>query len=73
MWGFVFSTGHIKHEGQLPCCLFGSVDTALIAQIAKRKSYCAVFRDSSFASDSAMVNFEQVFSTYSPKTIRRVL
>jgi adenine-specific DNA-methyltransferase len=35
--------------------------------------YYAVFRDSSFASDSAMVNFEQVFRTYSPNTIRRVL
>jgi adenine-specific DNA-methyltransferase len=31
------------------------------------------FRDSSFANDSAMVNFEQVFNTYSPNTIRRVL
>jgi len=49
------------------------VDTALITEIAKRKPYYAVFRDSSFASDSAMVNFEQVFSTYSPNTIRRVL
>jgi adenine-specific DNA-methyltransferase len=32
-----------------------------------------VFRDSSFASDSTLVNFAQIFKTYSPATIRRVL
>ncbi len=52
---------------------FGRVDTALITEIAKKQPYYAVFRDSSFISDSTMVNFEQVFSTYSPQTIRRVL
>ena len=46
---------------------------ATICEIAQRKPYYAVFRDSSFGSDSAMVNFEQVFNTYSPSTIRRVL
>jgi len=70
----------ISHEGNmftvndnyLIAC-FSRVDTDLITEIAKKKPYYAVFRDSSFASDSAMVNFEQVFSTYSPNTIRRVL
>jgi len=52
---------------------FKQVDTALITEIAKMKPYYAVFRDNSFANDSAMVNFEQVFATYSPNTIRRVL
>ncbi|WP_455598328.1 site-specific DNA-methyltransferase [Cloacibacillus sp.] len=52
---------------------FKRVDTALITEIAQKKPYYAVFRDASFASDSAMVNFEQVFNTYSPNTIRRVL
>lgn len=52
---------------------FGKVDTDIITEIAKRQPYYAVFRDSSFLSDSALVNFEQVFNTYSPKTIRRVL
>lgn len=52
---------------------FGRVDTALITEIAKKQPYYAVFRDSSFVNDSSMVNFEQVFSTYSPNTIRRVL
>ena len=52
---------------------FGEVDTALLTEIAKKKPYYAVFRDSSFINDSAFVNFEQVFNTYSPKTIRKVL
>ena len=70
----------IAQEGNLWCvndnyliACFDRVDTDLITDIAQRKPYYAVFRDSSFASDSAMVNFEQVFNTYSPQTIRRVL
>ena len=59
-------------DNYLVAC-FKQVDTALITEIAQRKPYYAVFRDSSFGSDSAMVNFEQVFNTYSPQTIRRVL
>ena len=66
--GAVFSV----NDNHLIAC-FGKIDTGLITEIAKRKPYYAVFRDGSFASDSAMVNFEQVFSTYSPNTIRRVL
>ncbi|MDR0528922.1 MAG: site-specific DNA-methyltransferase [Zoogloeaceae bacterium] len=60
------------NDNYLIAC-FKEVDTALITEIAKQKPYYAVFRDSSFASDSALVNFEQVFNTYSPNTIRRVL
>jgi adenine-specific DNA-methyltransferase len=52
---------------------FKRADTAMITEIAKQKPYYAVFRDSSFASDSAMVSFEQVFATYSSDTIRKVL
>jgi len=70
----------ITQEGNLLCvndnyliACFDKVDTDLITDIAKKKPYYAVFRDSSFINDSAMVNFEQVFNTYSPNTIRRVL
>ncbi len=70
----------IKKEGKtfyvednyLIAC-FDKVNTELITEIAKKHPYYTVFRDSSFFSDSAMVNFEQVFSTYSPSTIRRIL
>ena len=60
------------NDNYLIAC-FDKLDTALITEIAKKKPYYAVFRDSSFLTDSAMVNFEQVFNTYSPNTIRRVL
>jgi adenine-specific DNA-methyltransferase len=62
---------HVNDNYLIAC--FDQVDTALITEIAKKKAFYAVFRDSSFASDSDMVNFEQVFNTYSPNTIRRVL
>lgn len=60
------------NDNYLIAC-FKQVDTELITEIAQKNPYYAVFRDSSFTSDSAMVNFEQVFNTYSPNTIRRVL
>jgi len=60
-------------DGNYLIACFDKVDTSLITEIAKKQPYYAVFRDSSFLSDSALVNFEQVFNTYSPKTIRRVL
>lgn len=60
------------NDNYLIAC-FGRVDTELITEIAKKEPYYAVFRDSGFQNDSALVNFEQVFTAYSPKTIRRVL
>jgi len=70
----------IKQEGQVfyvndtyVIAYFGRVDTVLLTEMAKKQPYYAVFRDASFVNDSAMVNFEQVFATYSPSTIRRVL
>ena len=41
--------------------------------IAKMKPYYAVFRDSSMANDSVATNFDQIFETYSPETVRKVL
>jgi len=52
---------------------FERVDDAIVTQIAQSKPDYAVFRDSSFVSDSTLVSFEQIFKTYSPATIRRVL
>ena len=37
------------------------------------KPYYAVFRDSSMANDSVATNFDQIFETYSPETVRKVL
>jgi adenine-specific DNA-methyltransferase len=60
------------NNGYLTAC-FERVDDAIVTQIAQSKPDYAVFRDSSFVSDSTLVNFEQIFKTYSPATVRRVL
>jgi adenine-specific DNA-methyltransferase len=52
---------------------FDRVTDEIVTEIAKNKPYYAVFRDSSFYSDATLVNFEQIFKTYSPTTIRKVL
>lgn len=44
-----------------------------VTAIAKRQPYYAVFHDSGMASDSVATNFEQVFETYSPSKVRKVL
>jgi len=60
------------NDNYLIAC-FDRVDTTMITEIAQKQPYYAVFRDSSFVNDSALVNVEQIFNTYSPSTIRRVL
>jgi adenine-specific DNA-methyltransferase len=52
---------------------FDSATDPIVTEIAKSKPYYAVFRDSSFAGDATLVNFEQIFKTYSPTTKRKVL
>jgi len=52
---------------------FDRVTDEIITEIAKNRPYYAVFRDSSFYDDATLVNFEQIFKTYSPSTIRKVL
>jgi adenine-specific DNA-methyltransferase len=65
-------TVYSVNDGYLLAC-FESVTDALVTTIAKSTPYYAVFRDSSFVSDSTLVNYEQIFRTYSPTTQRRVL
>lgn len=60
------------NDNYLIAC-FERVDIALITKIAKRKPHYAVFRDGSFTNDAVLSNFEQVFKTHSPNTIRRIL
>jgi adenine-specific DNA-methyltransferase len=60
------------NDGYLIAC-FEAVDDATVTEIARKKPYYAVFRDSSFASDSTLVSYEQIFKTYSPATQRKVL
>ena len=59
--------------GYLIACFDSEVTEETVTEIAKRKPFYAVFRDSGMANDSVMTNFEQIFETYSPKTQRKVL
>lgn len=59
--------------GFLIACFDESVTDETITAIAKKKPYYFVMRDSSMDSDSVATNFEQIFATYSPDTVRKVL
>ena len=66
--------GEVFHvNGNYLIACFDKVDIDQMTEIAKQRPKYAVFRDSGFASDSDMVNFEQIFNTYSPGTEKRVL
>ena len=60
-------------EGFLLACFDHDVTEETVKAIAKMKPYYAVFRDSSMANDSVATNFDQIFETYSPETVRKVL
>lgn len=60
-------------DGFLLACLDHDVTEETVKAIAQMKPYYAVFRDSSMANDSVATNFDQIFETYSPETVRKVL
>ena len=57
----------------LIACFDTNVTEETVKAIAAKKPYYAVFRDSSMASDSVATNFDQIFATISPETVRKVL
>ena len=60
-------------DGFLLACFDKGVTTETVTAIAKKQPYYAVFRDASMADDSTATNFDQIFETYSPSTVRKVL
>ena len=60
-------------DGFLLACFDHDVTEETVKDIAQMKPYYAVFRDSSMANDSVATNFDQIFETYSPETVRKVL
>lgn len=60
-------------DGFLLACFDTGVTTETVTAIARQQPYYAVFRDSSMADDSTATNFDQIFETYSPSTVRKVL
>ncbi len=54
-------------------CFDSDINDQVVTEIAKLKPLYAVFRDSSFVSDAAAANCEQIFASISPATSRRVI
>lgn len=60
-------------DNYLIACFDKDITDGTIKSIVQQKPYYFVMRDNGFASDSVATNFEQIFSVYSPDTIRKVL
>ena len=60
-------------DGYLLACFDQKISEETVINIAKRHPFYAVFRDSGMDNDSVATNFEQIFETYSPETVRKVL
>ena len=45
----------------------------VVIVIAKMQPMYAVLRDTSMKTDSTATNFEQIFKTYSPNTVTKIL
>ena len=60
-------------DGFLIACFDANITDEIVTEIAKQKPYYFVMRDNSMASDSVATNYDQIFATYSPDTVRKVL
>lgn len=52
----------------LAACFDANITEDLVKELSKRKPLRAVFRDSSYASDSTKINVAQIFKLLSPDT-----
>ena len=60
-------------DNYLIACFDENVTDEVIKETAQKEPYYFVMRDSGFEGDSVATNFEQIFATYSPDTVRKVL
>ena len=60
-------------DGYLVACFDDEVNDDAVIAIAKLQPQYAVFQDCSMADDNTITNFEQIFKTYSPSTICKIL
>ncbi|HJA00485.1 MAG TPA: site-specific DNA-methyltransferase [Candidatus Collinsella stercoripullorum] len=67
------STVFSVDSGRLAACFDRNVSTETIVAMAKMEPDYAVMRDASFSGDDAVSNFGELFKTYSPATITRVV
>jgi len=60
-------------EGYLVACFDPDVTDDVVKSIAQMQPDYAVLRDTSMKDDSTATNFEQIFKTYSPDTVTKIL
>lgn len=58
---------------RLVACFDTEVGTETIEEMARLEPDYAVMRDTSMRDDATQANFEELFKTYSPDTVRRVI
>lgn len=66
-------TYYAVNDNDIIACFDDNIDNDVITAIAKQFPLYAVFKDKSFATDSVGINNEQLFKTYSPSTVVKVL
>ena len=66
-------TYYAVNGNDIIACFDDDIDEEVITAIAKQQPLYAVFKDQSFASDSVAINNEQLFKTYSPATVIKVI
>lgn len=60
-------------DNYLVACFDTDIDDEVVTAIAKMQPQYAVLRDKSMSNDSIATNFEQIFKTYAPNTVTKVL
>ena len=66
-------TYYAVNGNDIIACFDDNIDNDVITAIAKQFPLYAVFKDKSFATDSVGINNEQLFKTYSPSTVVKVI
>ena len=66
-------TYYVVDGNDIIACFDDDIDNDVIIAIAKQNPHYAVFKDKSFATDSVGINNEQLFKTYSPSTVVKVI
>ena len=66
-------TYYAVNGNDIIACFDDNIDNDVITAIAKQSPLYAVFKDKSFATDSVGINNEQLFKTYSPSTVVKVI
>ena len=66
-------TYYAVNGNDIIACFDDNIDNDVIPAIAKQFPLYAVFKDKSFATDSVGINNEQLFKTYSPSTVVKVV